>query len=623
MCVIAINPTGTGKTYVAGEDVMANEGKHQALAKERVARLELELGSSSLDEPIPPTGNAGLATGKSYLYGIRTFRKMFTPRQQCVLLTFAQQIRKAHAAMCAEGVDQTRAEAIATYLAMWLSRLVDRCNSLCRWNNAREVIQGLTDMKRFAMMWDFPEVNVFGNGSGSAKTCLDYIAAVIRKEGQYGNAVHVSRASATELPFDDAYFDAVVTDPPYYDNESYSELSDACYVWLRPAIGFLYPEHFAGQLTPKKKECVAAAYRQGGTKEAAYRCYDDCILRSLREANRVLSPHGILVTVYAHKTTLGWATLVDALRRSNFEVIEAWPVDTETKARVAHQGDAALRSSIFLVARKRDAETAVGQFETDVVEELRQTVRERVETLWAMGIAGADLVIACVGAGLRAFTKYERVEYANGEEVPAERFLGEVEGVVLDAILHRLSKEASKNGKTVTLAGVDEATRFYILWRYAYRNAPLDAGEAIIFANGTHVELDGQNGLSSGAYAIVEKKKSDYRLLDFTERGSEEKLGLSDGDGRPASLIDVLHRVLWLMENSPRKLTEFLGLAQPHHERLRLVAQALAGAALSGKSKEEAERLVATTTSEQAALGKLLANWKSLLPDSLFDAAKR
>src|SRR5271165_2259940 len=180
------------------------------------------------------------------------------------------------------------------------------------------------------------------------------------------------------------------------------------------------------------------------------------------------------------------------------------------------QGSAALASSIFLVSRKRDGHRRA-TYELDVFPELQRIVQERVSTLWDMGISGADLVIACVGAGLRAFTRFARVEYANGEEVPAERFLLEVETVVLDSILGRLSKEVG--GKGTSLAGVDPATRFYTLWRYTYRAAELDAGEAIIFANGTHVELDGPSGMSSGARALVEKKKGKYRLREFAERG--------------------------------------------------------------------------------------------------------
>src|SRR6185503_6840465 len=139
-------------------------------------------------------------------------------------------------------------------------------------------------------------------------------------------------------------------------------------------------------------------------------------------------------------------------------------LDTEAKTRVAHQGDAALATSIFLVARKREGARG-GRYE-EVRPDLEEIVRERVETLWDMDISGADLVIASVGAGLRAFTRFARVEYANGEEVPAERFLTEVETVVLESILERLSKEvgaeSSIQDRQYSLAGLDAATRFYI-----------------------------------------------------------------------------------------------------------------------------------------------------------------
>jgi putative DNA methylase len=168
------------------------------------------------------------------------------------------------------------------------------------------------------------------------------------------------------------------------------------------------------------------------------------------------------------------------------------------------------------------------------------------------------------------------------------------------------------------VSAVDPPSRFYVLWRYVYKIAEMDAGEAIVFTYGQHVELDGAKGLSSAKNPLVEKKKGKYRARDFAERGSHEKLGLPTEDGQPAPLIDVLHRVLWLLENNFRKLPEFLFESRPDRERLRLVAQALAGAALSGKSHEDAERMVSTTPAEHAALGKLLANWKALVPESLF-----
>jgi len=271
---------------------------------------------------------------------------------------------------------------------------------------------------------------------------------------------------------------------------------------------------------------------------------------------------------------------------------------------------AALASSIFLVARKRRAKAGVGNYEDDVQPELEQIVHERVETLWDMGIAGADLVIACVGAGLRAFAKYEKVEYANGEEVPAEKFLAEVEGAVLDTMMGKLFGHAG------SVSTIDPASRFYMLWRFVYKPAEIEVGEAIVFTYAQHVELDGPLGLSTGKDALVEKKIAKYRARDFTERGDNDKLGMPSDDGNPVPLIDALHRVLWLMENSPRKLADFLNESGPDRERLRVLSQALAGAALSGKAEEDAEKLVGTTAAEKAALGKLLANWRSLIENA-------
>ena len=208
-------------------------------------------------------------------------------------------------------------------------------------------------------------------------------------------------------------------------------------------------------------------------------------------------------------------------------------------------------------------------------------------------------------------------KYANGEEVPAERFLTEVETIVLETILARLSKEVGGKGGA-SLAGLDSASRFYILWRYTYGAAELDSGEAIIFANGTHVELDGQHSLTGGNHALVEKKKSKYRLRDFNDRGEGEKLGLPSEDGQSAPLVDTLHRTLWLMEKHPRELAKFLREAQPNREALRLVAQALAGPALKGGELGDV-----SPTAELSALGKLTANWQNVIEDAALTTGEK
>jgi putative DNA methylase len=242
----------------------------------------------------------------------------------------------------------------------------------------------------------------------------------------------------------------------------------------------------------------------------------------------------------------------------------------------------------------------IGSYENDVQPGLQRIVRERVENLWARGVTGADLVLACVGAGMRAFTRYARVEYANGEEVPSDRFLTEVEGAVLEVLLEKIFGVSHAG-----VSGVDPVTRFYVLWRYTYRHAALDAGEQ-------HIELDGPGGLTSGSNPLVEKKGGKYLLHDFTRRGADKMLGVPR-PGHDAPLIDALHRLLYLVETFPAGIPAYLDEARPDVERLRVVAQTLAGQTLAGNGSGGGKSLVAARGAEAAALRKLTTNWRTLI----------
>lgn len=612
MAVVCSTPRLSGKTYISASDLPANLLPNDKSIRQRIDALCAKTGLVIPSEPINPIRPSPNARGMSAVtrHGIQTLGDLFNARQMLSLLTFAAVVRDAEAHI-SQQFNGEKAKSIATYLAILVDRLADYNSTICSWHNTRELIGHTFGRQALPMVWDFSEVNPFGSGSGSPEGALDLLVDYIKAEASSGSAASVFRGSATSLNWPDASFDAVITDPPYYDNVPYADISDFFYIWLKRTVGHLYVDHFATELTPKRKEATALASRHSGDMGKATTEYETFMLQSFREASRVLKAHGQMVVVYAHKTKLGWATLVDALRRAGFTVTEAWPLDTEMGARLVAMETSSLASSIFLVARKREG-TKSGSYENEVQPALEQIVRERVETLWQMGITGADLDIAAVGAGLRAFTQFFSVEYANGEEVPAERFLAEVEGVVQETMLEKIFG-VSRSG----VSAVDGPSRFYVLWRYTYKAAELDAGEAIVFTYSQPVELDGQRGLSTGSRALVEKKKSKYRLRDYTERGDNEKLGLPNDEGQPAPLIDVVHRILWLMDNEPRKLSAFLSAAQPDRERLRLVAQALAGPALKGKSEEESKGLLTTTTVEQAALGKLLSNWRTLVDQRL------
>ena len=635
MAVVCVRPNTRGKAYVAADSLSASCFPSDAALGDRLKSLCERTGLTVPHESIAnlPDDCYDNSLGITVRpYGVRRFGDLFITRQLLSLLTFAAAIKEVYliVSLNAEAVATERNLAVASCVALLLDKIATRNNCADGWDAGYEKIMQIFGRQTITMVWDFAESNPLSSiGSGNFQEAIGGTCDAVEACTDIRIPATCVRGSATRLPWNDSSIDAIITDPPYYDNVPYADVSDFFYVWLKRTIGHLYPEHFATEGTPKKQEAVADAVRQGGSKEKARVAYEQMMANSLAEANRVLKPGGSMVVVYAHKTTLGWSTLVDALRKAGATVMEAWPLDTEGQ-RLRAINSAALASSIFLVARKREG-TLTGSYEDEVRTALERIVRERVDSLWKMGITGADLVIAAVGAGLRAFTKFSRVEYANGEEVPTEKFLAEVEGVVLETLLEKIFGVTGSG-----VAAVDGPTRFYVLWRYTYKAAEMDAGEAIVFTYGQNVELDGQNGLSSGSRALVEKKKGKYRLLDFAERGDDEKLGMSkssiadgslkadgasraNGMGTPAPLIDILHRILWLVENEPRKLNDFLDETRPDRERLRLVAQALAGTALAGRKDDGPEHTVTTTPSEAAALNKLVANWRALIDVRLSD----
>lgn len=611
VAVIAGSRGSRGWVYLSPEQA-GNSVPDKELIQHRTARLLREADLTIPTESIAalPENCFDNSLGITVRpYGMLKFADLFTPRQLLFHLQTVAALRSLPEVLRERGYHTDREIAVVTMLGCVIDRATDFGCRLCVWNPYKD--SGTTHAfgrQVITMVWDFSEVNPFNKGNASWSLGLDRVVSALG-DAEFSNPATVMRGSATAIPMPDESVDSVVCDPPYYDNVPYSDISDFFYVWLKRSIGQQYPEHFAASNAPKKSEAIADAGRHGGDKEKANASYELMMAKAFTESHRVLKPGGYLVIVYAHKTTLGWATLVEALRTAGFIVVEAWPLDTEKPGRLRAQESAALASSIFLVARKRDGK-ATGSYD-QIRPELEEIVRERVVSLWDLGVSGADLVISCVGAGLRAFTRYAKVEYPNGEEVPAERFLTEVETVVLESILARLSKDVGGSGGRYGLSGVDPSTRFYTLWRYTYKTTDLEAGEAIVFANGTHVELDGLDGLSQGSRPLVEKKKGKYRLLDHSDRGGDAKLGVPSDDGQPAPLIDELHRLLWLMERHPSGIPEFLREARPNTEQMRLVAQALAGPALKGGEMGEV-----STGSELAALTKLTANWRSVVEDA-------
>ncbi len=483
MAIVCTTPGTDGKNYLSGT-IYVKYVPDEVAIKIRLDKLIEGTGINPPDEPVKVWSGVFNAP----LYGLDNFGKLFTSRQLLSLMTFVKWVRLAHEEMLQQGYEEELAKAIATYLGVMCDKSAMFNCSLTRWFNHREGICPVFSNQALPMVWDFIEGNPLCSGSGSWESAQQYVKEVIFTEFEVGNIAQLQRGSAMALSLESESLDAVITDPPYFDSVPYADLSDFFYVWLKRSIGYLYSEHFSGQLTPKKNEAIMEPSRHDGDKVKAAKAYEEMMHKAFCEANRVLKAEGIMVVVYAHKTTSGWTTLIDSLRRARFTITEAWPLDTESRGRLRAQNSAALASSIFLVARKRQT-SDVGDYGMDVRPQLAEIVKERIKTLMEEGVSGADLVIACIGAGLRAYTQYDRVELPNGDELDAQTFLNEVQKEVLETILTDVLL-CDRRG----ISAVDKPTQYYIMGRYEYGEAIVDFDEANTMARGIGVELDGAGG---------------------------------------------------------------------------------------------------------------------------------
>ena len=341
----------------------------------------------------------------------------------------------------------------------------------------------------------------------------------------------ITQSSATELPYPDNYFDAVFTDPPYYDNVNYAELSDFFYVWLKRSVGDLYPELFSTPLVPKNKEIVANPIRHGSEKEAR-EFFEQNLKKSFQEIYRVLKPDGIVIIVYTHKSTSGWETLINSLLKAGLVPTASWPIDTEMKTRLNARGTASLASSIYLVVRKIKREE-IGWF-NEIKEEIKKNIYKKLDRLWQEGISGADFFIAGIGSAIEIFGKYEKVMDYEGNIINTAKLLEFVREVVTDyavrQILHTgISEEIS------------QLTRFYLLYRWTYQESKVQFDEVRKLAQSTGIDLEKQ--WNKG---FIVKEKEFIKVLGPYERDLKE---LKDS----RELIDVLHYVLILWRDGRRE----------------------------------------------------------------------
>lgn len=439
------DPAG-GRTYRLPTDT--DRRAASSAAKELGARTGAQVGGLSIvpNEPYPDETGAG-ALSSSVLFGFKTWGDIFTPRQALALTTFVRLIERASVELSSGDSDLDRA--IVTCLAQAVNRTADFCTSLCRLNSTggRGVVNTFS-RQALPMLWDFFETNPFNkvgaNWSGSIEACV----STVENELHNKHLGTVERVSATKhlLPDDAAHL--FVTDPPYYDAIAYGDLSDFFYVWLKRTVGRLYPALFSNTLVDKTDEVVHLSKRfRGPYAHKTKEYFEDGMQAAMREGRRILHSSGIGVVVFAHKSTSGWESMLQALIDAGWTVTGSWPIDTERGGRMNAIGTAALASSVHIVCRPRESIAAASNLNEvgdwrDILQELPRRIHEWMPRLAQEGVVGADAIFACLGPALEIYSRYARVEKASGEQVLLREYLEHVWAAVSKEALSTIILDA-------------------------------------------------------------------------------------------------------------------------------------------------------------------------------------
>lgn len=358
---------------------------------------------------------------------------------------------------------------------MVLGRCANSLSTVSRWSPSGESVVGTFSRQALPMVWDFAETCILANGPGSFDGAVRWVAAVI---GTTPISVRgqVQLADAAQHPLPDQSAAVWFTDPPYYDAIGYSDLSDFFFVWAKRALpgnGFMMdPFDPSNPLTPKAREAVVQERGHGRGRPPRDRAfYEHKVARSFQEGRRILQRDAVGSVVFAHKTTEGWEALLTGLVRGGWTVTASWPIATEMGSRLRALDSAALATSIHLVCRPRPEDAPVGDW-AEVLRELPRRVGDWMDRLQAQAVRGADLVFACIGPALEVFSRYSKVETAEGREVPFPQFLEKVWEVVGRAALAQVL--GGGNGGS---AAVEEDARLTALFLWTLQSTNGD-GEA-------------------------------------------------------------------------------------------------------------------------------------------------
>ena len=433
-------------------------------------------------------------------YGMTSFSDLFTERQLVALTTFSDLVGEARERALtdalATGMDadaprladggtgaQAYADAVATYLGLGVTRLADRCSSLCGWDSGYVKIRNTFGRQALPMVWDFAEGNPFSDSTGNWVSALNWIQKVVA--ASVANVVHSSVIQQDAASDTTLVQDAVVaTDPPYYDNIGYADLSDFFYLWQRRTLHTVWPDLFRRVLVPKEEELVATPYRHGG-KDAAERFFMDGIGKALANMHRSASVEFPVTIYYAFKqseiateglTSPGWATFLQGLVDAGYLIDGTWPIRTELSNRTIGIGTNALASSIVLVCRKR-SDDAPMIIRRDFVAQLRSELPAALDKIRAGGVSPVDMAQASIGPGMGIFTAASQVLEPDDTPMTVHTAI---------ALINQVRDELS--GEEAT--GYDPDTRFCIDWFETFGMDEGNSGDAIIMAQAYDIGID-------------------------------------------------------------------------------------------------------------------------------------
>ena len=508
-----------GQVRQMGKDmigIVAEGNRKRLFLSPSIEQTEVALQASPAWKPLGrlPDNALGFVTHR---YGFTTWGDHFTDRQLVALTTFSSILTDVYNLMVEHRSSQEYAQAIITYLALAIGRSATAWSSFTTWQNLGDFVAQVFAIQAIQMRWDFPEANPFSSSTQNWMAQIEWISRAVEHFRYTTNDAAVLQGSAVRSPL--ASDSLVITDPPYYDNVGYADLSDFFYAWLRPVLRDIHPSLFAGITTPKEEEITASPRFEDPQDH-----FESSLKKALlifRERCTNEFPSSIF---YAYKqqehyksggVSTGWDTMLTALIDAGFQIIGTWPLRTERLGRPRAHGANALATSVVLVCHPRpeDAPLATrGEF----LEALRTELPGALEQLTHEGhIAPVDLAQAAIGPGMKVYSRYRRVETLGGEPVTVREALAEINREVAR---HHEREEGALDG----------ASRFCAGWLRQHGYDAGAYGEAETLARAMNVTVE---GLSPRLLEAVGGKVRLLRPEAYAHDGQAPLAGLTAWEG--------------------------------------------------------------------------------------------